>query len=172
MSDNDNIDNVEYEIHEHSGGIALYGDRDREPLQHEFAGQLIHRTAPKHPLVHIIGWSSDDTVEINHKGSVELTNSPEAPLNIHMTHEFTNDLHQTHEVTLAPVDHSLSVNTQLHEPIHHALQMRTPLQLRFCNMFLVKSDYNIELRIGDRSLINIRLRGATTVEPQPCDDEC
>ena len=54
---------------------------------------------------------------------------------------------------------------------HHALQMRTPLQVRFCNSWQIASDYTIEIRLGDNRVIGVRLTGATVAKPLPCDDD-
>lgn len=158
--------------HEHQGGMALYGNKNKDALQHEFAGQIVHHTAPNHPLVHVVGWSNDEEVQMELKGTVTLTNDRDAPLNMRLVHEFPEPHHQTHDVTLAPVDHSLKVQTALAEPIHHALQLRTPIQLRFCNIFVITSDYNVQVNINGSPMINIRLRGTTQVEPKPCEEDC
>jgi hypothetical protein len=153
------------------GGLALYGVKDLNPIQHEFNGQVIHRTAPESPLVHVVGWSSGDEVEMILSGRVELTNTRETPLHVRLAHEFPEIHRQSHEVTIAPVDHTLKVNTRASDPIHHALQLLTPLQLRFCNVFLVKSDYRIIANVNGATMVDIHLSGETTIIPQPCDDE-
>jgi hypothetical protein len=57
------------------------------------------------------------------------------------------------------------METQLADPIHHALQMRTPLQLRFCNPWHVVSDYRMEIHLGENRVISVRLTGATVASP-------
>jgi hypothetical protein len=156
---------------EHGGALALYGDKDQPALQHEFAGQVIHRTAPQFPLVHVVGWDEENQVKAELSGRVTLVGDEEMPLQVRMVHEFANTHNHSHEVHLQPVDHTLKVNTKLHEPIHHALQLRTPVQLRFCNPWHVGSDYTIEFRLAGFGLISIRVTGATTVTPQPCEGD-
>jgi hypothetical protein len=63
------------------------------------------------------------------------------------------------------------VNTQLAQPIHHALQLRTPLELRFCNPWHLVSDYILEINLGNNRVISVRLTGATVATPQPCDNQ-
>ncbi|HLA43848.1 MAG TPA: hypothetical protein VJZ27_10450, partial [Aggregatilineales bacterium] len=67
-------------------------------------------------------------------------------------------------------DHTLKVDTKLAEPIHHALQLRTPLSVHFCNAWHIASDYVVQVAAGERTLFSIRLTGATVATPQPCDD--
>lgn len=155
----------------HDGLLALHGDKDKDALQHEFAGQIVHRIAPNHPLVHVVGWSEEDTLGVNVAGQLKLSGDENSPLQVRMMHEFNNTHHQTHEVTLAPVEHNLKVGTSVTEPIHHALQLRTPIQLRFCNAWLITSNYTIGVVINDVPVIAINLAGTTRVQPQPCDDE-
>jgi hypothetical protein len=155
----------------HDGGAALFGSKDHDALQHEFAGQIVHRVAPNHPLVHVVGWSEDDSLGVNVAGKLMLSGDEKSPIQVRMMHEFANTHHQTHEVTLAPVDHNLKIDTSLAQPIHHALQLRTPIQLRFCNAWLITSNYTIGVVVNDTPLIAINLTGSTRVVPQPCDDE-
>lgn len=154
---------------DHDGGVALYGDHKQPPMKHDVAGQIIHTTAPKHPLVHMVCWDEDDPCRVEMSGRVTLAGDAEAPIQVHMAHTFTNDHHQTHAIE--PLDHTLKVDTQLAQPIHHALQMRTPLQIRFCNPWHVVSDYVLEFAMGERKLLSVRLTGATVLTPQPCEDE-
>lgn len=143
---------------DHNGGVALYGDRERPALQHQHEGRVIHETGK--PLVHVICWDEEATCGIEVKGEIALVGDKERPVEVNMTHHFANDHHQT-----------LAVESKLNEPIHHALQMRTPLQLRFCNPWQVNSDYAVEVTMGDVRLMSIRLRGGTVATPLPCDDE-
>jgi hypothetical protein len=155
-------------------GLALYGDRERPAMQHEFAGQVVHRTLPGAPLVHVVGWDEDNHVKAELSGSVALVGDPDAPpIQVRMMHEFSDVIQHAHDVSIKPMEHTLHVASKLHEPIHHALQLRTPIQLRFCNAWHVDSDYKIELVIAGMPVISIRVRGATVVTPQPCaDGEC
>jgi hypothetical protein len=153
--------------HEHEGGLALYGDRERPPMSHR--AEMVHVTAPARPLVHMVCWEQEEPCKVEVSGRVTLAGDRDAPVQVAMAHSFTNPHHQTHAVE--PLDHTLKVSTALAQPIHHALQMRTPLQVRFCNPWHVASDYSVEVRSGERSLFSIRLTGATVATPQPCVEE-
>jgi hypothetical protein len=154
-------------------GVALYGDREQPAMQHEVAGQIIHSTLK--PLVHMVCWDEENPCKVEVSGNlalagnVTLSGDKERPLEVHMAHTFANEHQQT--MAIKPFDHTMKVATQLAEPIHHALQMRTPLQLRFCNPWQVDSDYRVEVMMGKTPLFSIQLRGATILTPQPCEDE-
>jgi hypothetical protein len=131
------------------GAVALYGNE-------------------KTPLVHMVCWDEEPcAVEVN--GRVVLAGDPQAPVDVQMHHAFDNVHHQAH--TLEPVDHTMHVDSALDKPIHHALQMRTPLQVRFCNPWQIASDYRVEVNLGNNRVVSIRLTGATVATPQPCVDE-
>src|SRR4051794_1778350 len=144
------------------GAVALQGAQG-PALKHEVA--MVHATPPGAPLVHMVCWD-EEPCDVELRGRVELVGDPDAPLVVRMGHEFLSDHHQTHVVE--PVDHTLHVDTALAAPIHHALQMRTPLELRFCNPWHVTSDYRMEITLGDSRVIGVRLTGATVATPQPC----
>ena len=74
-------------------------------------------------------------------GKLELTGSEEHPVQVKMSHHFANVHHQTMKVD--PLDHHLKVATRLSEPIHHALQMRTPLRIAI----LQSVAHHLELRL-------------------------
>lgn len=150
----------------HEGEVAVYGDCDKAPMKHDVA----HYSSEERPLVHMICWEEQSACKVTVDGAVTLRGDDKAPVAVRMDHSFNTPHHQTHEV--APLDHALSVNTALAEPIHHALQMRTPLQLRFCNPWHIASDYQVEVRFGKNRLAAIRLTGATVASPQPCDEPC
>jgi len=117
------------------------------------------------PLVHIVCWSEEESCAVNIKSRVEVAGDPEAPLHVQATHDVTH--------SVEPLDHSLQVHSALAEPIHHAFQMRTPLQVRFCNPWHIASDYEVSFGVGKRELLSVRVRGATVATPQPCaDDPC
>ena len=154
---------------EHNGGVALYGAEKQPPMQHKFGGQIVHTGTPQQPLVHMVCWDEEDSCHVQVAGSVALTGDSEKPVHVQMRHEFATIHQQTHAVE--PMDHTLKVDTQLAQPIHHALQMRTPLQLRFCNPWHIVSDYVLEINLGNNRVISVRLTGATVATPQPCADE-
>lgn len=151
-----------------TGGVAVYGDDCQPALRHRIDGQVLHGTASGQPLVHMVCWDEDRPCELS--GQVALVGSDEAPpIRVRMSHEFQNPLDQLHRIE--PVDHTLHVDSQLAKPIHHALQMRTPLQLRFCNAWHLASDYSVEIRLWDNRVLSLRLSGATIASPQPCADD-
>ncbi len=151
----------------HSGELTLCGTKDENALQHEFGGQVIHKTVK--PLVHMICWEEEQTCGVELSGNVVLSGNKEQPVEVRMSHHFTGTHHQTLEVE--PLDHSLKVQTKLSDPVHHALQMRTPLQLRFCNPWHIASDYRVSINMGNSPVLSVRLTGATVATPQPCEDE-
>jgi hypothetical protein len=154
---------------DHAGSVALHGDDDCAPMRHDVGARLTHVT--ERPLVHMVCWDEDDLCRVQVEGRVTLAGDEKAPLHVTMAHRFENDHRQTHRIE--PVDHTMHLPTALASPIHHALQMRTPLQLRFCNPWHIASDYTVEVTLGERRLWSVRLTGATVATPQPCaDDDC
>jgi hypothetical protein len=146
--------------------ILTQPDGERLDLDHAGAVALQHRTANGSPLVHMICWEEEESCPVEVSGRLTVAGDEDAPIPLAMTHHFP-DLHRQH-LDVAPVDHTLHVDSALAEPIHHALQMRTPLQVRFCNSWNVRSDYTVDVRVGERSLFSIHLAGTTVAEPEPC----
>ena len=161
---------------EHTGTVLVHGDRERDPLRHDVGAQVVHGTAPQRPLVHMVCWGEDDRCRVEVGGRLTVAGDEAAPLRVTMAHRFENEHVQAHRldpVSFEPMDCTVHVPTGLVNPIHHALQLRTPLQVRFCNPWHVASDYTVEVSLGDRRLWSIRLTGATVATPQPCrDDDC
>lgn len=134
------------------GSFAVAGSDRADPLSHRLGGEVTHRT--EQPLVHMHLWNEACV------GKVELRGNPDDPVIV--DHRFPDHHPQTH-----------GFRTALDEPIHHALQMRTPLQVRFCNSWHVASDYSLAVDFRGRRLIDIRLTGATVATPRPCpEDAC
>lgn len=132
--------------------FALSGSDRDDPLNHRLHGDVIHRTDK--PIVHMHLWEEDCAC------TVQVRGDPDAP--VELRHRFPDEHRQSHEM-----------KTALDAPIHHALQMRTPLQVRFCNSWHIASDYTVGVEYQGRSLFGIRLTGATVATPQPCpEDEC
>jgi hypothetical protein len=142
----------------HRGLVGLHGVEKAEPLKHCVNGELVHSSNAEHPLVHMVLWDEDCACEVN--GRITVAGDPEAPVQAVLHHRFENDHSQT-----------LGFRTAVADPIHHALQMRTPLQVRFCNAWHVASDYSLEINLGRNRVIGVRLSGATIARPQPCEDE-
>jgi hypothetical protein len=155
--------------HDHGGELVLYGDAGKAPLAHQVGGRVFHGSEADHPLVHMVCWKQEQPCEVNVRAKVSLEGSKEAPVEVRMTHHFADEHNQT--LTVRPVEHTLAVDSKLHDPIHHALQMRTPLQVRFCNPWHVASDYRVELTMAGAPILSVRLTGATIATPQPCDEE-
>ncbi len=150
----------------HEGDVVVYGDCDKAPLRHDVA----HFSSGERPLVHMICWEEESACKVTVDGGITLRGDEKAPVAVRMDHSFNTPHHQTHEV--APLDHTLAVDSALAKPIHHALQMRTPLQLRFCNPWHIASDYMLQMRFGKNQVASIRLTGATVATPQPCEEPC
>ena len=152
---------------DHQGEFGLHGTHSGPPMQHAVAAQFEHTTPSNQPLVHMVCWDEERACELN--GRIVVAGDDKAPVHVRMAHDFTNEHHQHHRVE--PVNHTLHVDSQLAKPIHHALQLRTPLQMRFCNPWHLVSDYVMEIRLGNNQLISMHLTGATVVTPQPCPDD-
>lgn len=157
------------------GAVALHGADDRPAVRHDVTGAVLHGTAPDRPLVHMVCWDEEPcpvqvSGEVAVNGRVALTGDEHAPVVVRMQHEFVTDHHQS--IAVEPVDHTLHVDTALAAPMHHALQMRTPLELRFCNPWHVASDYHLEITLGQSRVLGFRLTGATVATPQPCEADC
>jgi hypothetical protein len=125
------------------GGLALYGDGRRPALKH------LHSTGEHAPLVHVVCWDETRPCKVGVSGNIT---------------------HNQH-LKVDPLEHELKVATKLAEPIHHALQMRTPLELRFCNPWHITSNYVFDFTMGKSQVLSIRLTGATACVPQPCKAE-
>lgn len=151
--------------------VGLHGVPDSDPVRHDHAGAMLVGAVPGAPHVHVVSWAEERVhVKADVDARVTVAGDPEAPVALQMDHTFVGEHRQTHAVE--PLDHSLRVDTALAEPIHHALQMRTPLELRFCNPWHIASDYRVEVTLGKRRLMGIRLTGATVATPQPCGPDC
>lgn len=148
----------------HSGGVALFGDPQQPDLRHRLAGEVVHGTEPGRPLVHMVCWDTDPC-PVAVSGEVALVGHPDRPIR----HEIVGEHHQV--LRVEELDHNVRMQTRLADPIHHALQMRTPLQLRFCNPWHIASDYRMEIELWDRRMVSVRLTGATVASPQPCPTE-
>jgi hypothetical protein len=132
--------------------FAVSGNNRQDPLSHRLGGEVAHRT--DQPLVHMHLWNEACV------GKIELRGNPDEPIAV--DHRFPDGHRQNH-----------ALDTALDAPIHHALQMRTPLQVRFCNTWHVASDYTMGIDFRGQRLIDIRLTGATVATPQPCpESEC
>ena len=142
----------------HRGVVTVQGNEKADPLKHRLAGEMVHTSSAERPLVHMVLWDEDCACEV--RGRVTVAGDPEAPIPVAMRHSFLDEHRQSHVV-----------KTGLAEPIHHALQMRTPLQVRFCNTWHLASDYTFEINLGRSRVITLRLSGATVAIPRPCEDE-
>lgn len=134
--------------------FALAGSDEHDPLRHRVQGDVIHRT--DQPVVHMHLWNEDCVGKLEHQ--VTCHAGEDNPVNV--AHRFPDGHDQSHRM-----------ETSLAEPIHHALQMRTPLQVRFCNTWQVASDYSVRVALRGRPFLDIRLTGATVATPRPCPDE-
>jgi hypothetical protein len=148
----------------HSGAVALYGEAGQPALQHQLGAEVVHGTDPSRPLMHVVCWDTEPC-PVSLTGEVALVGDAGRPIR----HEIVGEHHQV--LRVEELDHTLRVRTRLDEPVHHALQMRTPLQLRFCNPWHVASDYQVEINLGNTRVISVRLTGATVATPQPCEPE-
>lgn len=132
--------------------FALTGQAKADPVQ----ANIVHGTDK--PIVHMHLWNEDCVGKLDAR--LEVRGDPEKPVSV--GHRFENSHDQSHKI-----------ETTLAKPVHHALQMRTPLQVRFCNAWTLASDYALSVDLRGRRFLDLRLTGATIATPQPCDDkEC
>lgn len=148
----------------HSGAVALFGDPTRSDLRHQLGGEVVHATNPAKPLMHVVCWDTEPC-PVSVTGELSLVGDPDRPIR----HEIVGEHRQV--LRVEDLEHSVRVETQLANPIHHALQMRTPLQLRFCNPWQIASNYQMDINLWDNRVISVRLTGATVATPQPCEPE-
>ncbi len=141
---------------QHHGALRVHGDAQADALQHRVGAELVHATPPDRPLVHMMLWDAERQVS----GRLTISGDAAAPVHAALHHSFDNEHRQSHRI-----------DTSLVAPVHHALQMRTPLQVRFCNTWQIASDYSLEIRLGDNRVIGVRLTGATIAKPLPCPDD-
>jgi hypothetical protein len=137
----------------------ISGNDSKDPLSHRLGGEVMHTTPPEKPLVHMVLWDEEACCEVD--GRITVVGDEKQPVTV--SHRFPDAHPQTH-----------TIRSALAEPIHHALQMRTPLQVRFCNSWQVASNYTVDVELAGRRWMSIRLSGATVATPQPCppDDDC
>lgn len=148
-------------------GVSLYGDREQPSIRHTVEGKVAHLTPE--PLVHIICWQEEQACRVGVDAHVTLSGDRERPVEVRVQHHFANDHKQT--LTVERFEHAMSVPTSYKQPIHHALQMTSPVELRFCNPWQIDSAYQLEVRTARARLLSIRLQGSTRCTPLPCDDQ-
>jgi len=133
---------------EHQGGLAVFGVRSQPAIQHIVDACVVHET--QKPLVHIHSWDVE-----------------RGPVAVEMTHHFQGEHNQT--LHIQPFGHDMRVETRESNPIHHALQMRTPIAVRVgmdCTC-VMESDYTFEVRTAERQLFTMTVKGRTVFK-----DEC
>ncbi|MCK6528605.1 hypothetical protein L6R50_13965 [Myxococcota bacterium] len=152
-------------------GGALDEDGCPDPVVHQ--GSLAHTGIPgAPPIVHLVRLDEHDCgCSVVHGGTVAHVGDAERPVALDMRHSSTHPV--ALDVSVARVDHGLDVRTGLQEPIHHALQLKTPVQLRFVNPWEAVSDYAISVHVGTWPAVSIRIRGRTRLTPAPAPpDPC
>lgn len=155
MSESDGDDGRHVVVSQPCGEtFALSGSEVKDPIRHRVAGDVVHRT--DQPVVHMHLWNEDCVGKLDHQ--VHFNADEKSPVNV--AHRFPDVHAQTHKM-----------DTSLAEPVHHALQMRTPLQVRFCNSWQVASDYSVQVALRGRPFLDVRLTGATVATPQPCPED-
>jgi len=165
-----------------AGEVALYGAEKQPAIQH------VIQSSEKQPIVHMVCWSEEEPCPVDVRGGLTLAGDPKLPIRLLMVQDEPCKVEVGASVTVAGdeksplrarIAHTFEnthvqehkVATKLSEPIHHALQIRTPLELRFCNPWHVASDYVVDVRMAGSSLMSIRVTGATVANPQPCADD-
>jgi hypothetical protein len=139
------------------------------PVLHE--GQLIHGGRKDLPIVHMVCWDEDDPCRVSGSAEFNHVGDPSRPVVLQMKHSSESPVQMA--LNVQPLDHGLAVQTDLQSPIHHALQLKTPVQLRFVNPWEAASDYTVSVQLADRKLLQIQLTGKTVLTPQPAPpDSC
>ncbi len=164
---------------DHGGELAIYGSQKQAAIQH------VIQSSEQQPIVHMVCWDQQDPCAVDVHGRVTLAGDEKSPIRLQMIQEKPCGVEVSGGVTLSGDERSPlrvrmahffetphvqehHVATRLSEPIHPALQMRTPLELRFCNPWHLASDYVMEVKLADNRLLSVRLTGATVASPQPC----
>ena len=133
---------------DHQGGVAFFGARSQPALQHIHDACVVHET--QKPLVHVHSWDVE-----------------RGPVVVPVTHQFQGDHNQT--LNIQSFGHDMHVVSRESDPIHHALQMRTPIAVRVgmdCTC-VMESDYTFELRTAERQLFTMTMKGRTVFK-----DDC
>lgn len=134
------------------------------PIVHQ-ARMLHEPAAGGKPFVHMVCWDRDAACAVEHSGEVVHVGDPERPVPLDMRHSTAEPVKM--DMAVSPLEHDLGVKTALDRPIHHALQLKTPVQLRFVNPWKAESSYTLEVRLGNRNLMSVNLNGTTTLTPCP-----
>jgi hypothetical protein len=148
--------------------VALEGQEPDDqgclhPIVHH--GVLAHEGgAAERPLRHVLRMDQDVPCELGHSGEMRHTGDPERPVPLDMRHSSPEPVVLDLKVNQAR--HALAVDTSLTEPMHHALQLKTPLQVRFVNPWEAKSDYAMTVELAGRPLLSFKLQGTTTLRPE------
>lgn len=137
------------------------------PIVHD--ARLTHAGNPQQPLVHVVQMRQDEPCGVKTSGELAHIGDPERPVPLEMRHSSPHGPVEL-DVNVRDVRHSLCVDTGLQDPMHHALQLKTPLQLRFVNPWTADSDYRVSLTLAGRTLLELRVAGRTVLAPQPADD--
>jgi hypothetical protein len=134
------------------------------PVLHQ--GRLVHEGgSPELPIVHMVCWDSEDACSLTHGGEVRHVGDPERPVPLDMRHSTAKPVEL--DLRVSQVSHALGVQTTLQDPIHHALQLKTPIQVRFVNPWEAASQYSIGIAVGGRSVVEVSIRGKTVLTPHP-----
>lgn len=143
--------------------VTLEGpDKDgcAQPIPHH--GRLLHETGEK-PLMHTICWEPEEPCTVAHEGQMLHVGDPERPVPLDMRHSTEKPVEL--QVHVGPVEHGLRVHTRSCEPMHHAVQLQTPLQVRFVNPWVAESDYRLTVQLGNSRMLDVRLVGRTRLTP-------
>ena len=139
------------------------------PIPH--AGRLVHEARPgAAPFMHMVCWDEDDTCNVEHTGVVTHVGDAERPIPLQMRHSGEAPIEL--RVHLDDTEHGLRVRTGRADPIHHALQLHSPLVVRFADQWTASSDYRIAIQLRQQPFLDIRITGRTTLTPTPVLGEC
>jgi hypothetical protein len=140
------------------------------PIRHD--ARIVHEGREELPFVHIVQMRQDEPCGVRTSGELAHVGDPERPVPLEMRH---SSPHGPVEIDLRvrQAQHELRVSTDLQDPMHHALQLKTPLQVRFVNPWTAQSDYRVSVTLGNRQLLDVRIAGQTILTPRPAPpDSC
>jgi hypothetical protein len=140
------------------------------PIRHD--ARLVHEGGREElPFVHLVQMKQDEPCGVRTSGEIAHVGDPQRPVPLDMRHSSQAPVEL--DLRVRQLEHELRVSTGLQDPMHHALQLKTPLQVRFVNPWVAQSDYRVSVTLGKRRLIDVHIAGQTILSPRPAPpDPC
>jgi len=137
------------------------------PIIHQ--GTLLHEGHEKRPLYHKVHFTHDESHALSHRGALTHRVDPATPVPLDMRHSTQEPVKL--DLQVRSLGHQMGVTTTLQDPIHHALQLKTPLQVRFVNPWHAQSEYSFSLDVAGRTVMSLSVRGSTVFSPREPEPE-